>query len=231
MPRKYTQRQLDAMEIEEQERLVADLPPVHVANAPEATNATVAEFVIPFLLDVEGRYTYTDVARQVAAHFNVSYTVRDLHELFRTDEFMSRWPLTERGYDPRVDVVKQAFADMLHLAVTEAKNLLSSPNTPASVKSKLIDRVMEMSSVKAEPQKESNTRELIDYLSGLGVRDVTQINIGTLIQHGLEDEYREAEEMVHNPTPEHNLISHRAGEDGLIVDGEFDEADDTEDFE
>lgn len=230
------QRRRRAAQMEQHAALIPEpeaqpiLPDDEIPREP--TEENICRLVIPMLMDINAHHTSAAIARQVAGHFDIPYSVRDLDELYRTPLFQQVFPLGSAGHDPRIDVAKAAIVDAVTLATQEMLNLLRASTTPATVKARLIEKVYELANVQASHAKASNTNELEQFFREMGVVNVTQVNIGTLINGTLPEEYLLADEAVNNPTVDSNMtLPGRGSEERLeaalpaqeIVEGEFEE--------
>jgi hypothetical protein len=70
----------------------------------------------------------------------------------------------ELGHDPRFRAVQGALADMLPLAIRELKNLLTLPGTPAGVRLKATEKIMDLNGISKPQQQHSDRQELVWFL-------------------------------------------------------------------
>lgn len=163
-------------------------------------------FVIEHLMEVNTRYSEYDLARLVSDEFGINFTTRDLRALYETEEFQRQWPLSSRGFDPRGDVVRQRFADMLTSAVEEMGRMLSDPDTPSTTRMRIADRVLEMNAIAAQEQRRSDRGELVSFLAKFDIG--LDSTIEDLLTRAISFEYEQAQESVDDPTPGHNLTTY-----------------------
>lgn len=173
----------------------------------------ISRLVIPMLLDPESRFSDREICERVENRLGITFTLRELTTLYQTEAFQSLWPLSERVQDPRVDVARRAFADMVPLAVQTIQEMLANESTPPTVRMRLAEKVLDLNAIDRQVERRSDTRELMDFFRERGVANITQINIGTLIGQTLGADYEAANMAVLNPTPENNLIRSRHDED------------------
>lgn len=168
----------------------------------------ISDFVIERLLDYETRYSDEELCRLVSRTFGIEFDLSDLTTLKRSATFQSKWPLSSYSQDPRIAVARHEFANLLGVAMERLKALLTNANTPATVQKWAIDRVLKMNQVQGEVSQASNAGELTRFLEsvGSGNLQLNQINIQTLVQNALPQEYQDAAEAVADPTPDRNLI-------------------------
>jgi hypothetical protein len=70
----------------------------------------------------------------------------------------------ELVHDPRFRALQGAWADMLPLAIRELKNLLTLPGTPAGVRLKAAEKVMDLNGISKPQQQHSDRQELVRFL-------------------------------------------------------------------
>jgi hypothetical protein len=216
MPRTTNDRRDQRRELEELETLFGGVQ-------TDADEGSLVDFVIPLFVDHEQRYTDHEICDQVRRSFGIDFDIDDLLRLQKTPTFQERWPLSEFGMDPRVAAARHAFADLLSLAMDQLRTLLTSANTPATVKMRAIQLITDMNKVENEQAQPSNMGELVKFLDGLGMgSQINQLNVRTLIYQSLPQEYQDAAEAVNSPTPERNLLGVGSGAQDTedVVDGE-----------
>lgn len=218
MPRARHDRRDQRRELEQLEDLFGG---VQVGTDEQA----IVEFVIPLLLDVEARYTDHQICDRVRREFDIDFGVEDFLRLQRGVMFQELWPLSDYGTDARISVARHAFVNLLSTAMDQLEKLLISAQTPATVKMRAIERIIEMNKVQTGENQPSNMGELVKFLESMGAGNVTQLNVGTLIYQTLTQEYRDADQAVNTPTRDHNLlgIGDGAQHAGVVIDGEVEE--------
>jgi hypothetical protein len=70
----------------------------------------------------------------------------------------------ELGHDPHFRAVQGALADMLPLTIGELKNLLTLPGTPAGVRLKAVEKIMDLNGISKPQQQHSDKQELVRFL-------------------------------------------------------------------
>jgi hypothetical protein len=217
MPRPTTQRRELAQQAAYITEVLDETPVV------AASEIALVEYLIPHLLDFETRYTDQQLCDLIRRNFEIPFGLEDLIRLQKSASFQERWPLSEYGTDPRVSVA---------VAMEQLRSLLTSGNTPATVKMRAIERILEMNSVQAHDSRPSSSAELVKFLESVGTGgQLNQLNIGTLIYQTLPQEYRDAADAVNSPTPERNLLGVGSGAQitGGVEEGEFDDVTPPED--
>lgn len=159
------------------------------------TNA-IAAYVVPLYLDFQAQHAEEAIARMVSSHFGIAFGVRELQALYDTDEFGELWPLQRTG-NPRVDVARQAVNDLLPAAINAAIDMLGNPSTPATVRLRLVQMVVDLTGMAEADQKASNKDELTRFLSERGAT-ITQINAEqvTVVQGS---EYQQVDRALEKP--------------------------------
>jgi hypothetical protein len=111
-------------------------------------------------LDLETERTWADIARELGL------SPAQLKDLTKTPEFDTAYNMlfAELGHDPRFRAVQGALADMLPLAIRELKNLLLQPNTPAGVRLKAAEKIMDLNGISKPQQQHSDRQELVRFL-------------------------------------------------------------------
>jgi len=193
----------------------------------EVSDEALAQFIIPIMLDADSRLTRSEIARQVGQYFHIDFNLQDLQRLQESETWARLWPLSENP-DPRIQVARHEFANLVLIAVQELKNLLIAPETPATAKMRAIEKILKLAGVE-DDRPPSNAGELEKWLGQLGVGQMNQINIGTLIAQVVPREVLEAGEIVARPTHDRNLTG--VGMGGLLTAGENDDESDTIDGE
>jgi len=118
-----------------------------------------AEAAAYLFLDLEQSRTYAEIAEELGISVNA------LKDLTRTPEFDKAYNelQPELGHDPRYKAARTALMDMLPHAIVELKNLLTNPRTPASVKFRAIEKVLELNSIDA-PDVRNERQEIVQFL-------------------------------------------------------------------
>jgi len=127
------------------------------------------ERAVMLFLDLTTGHTYP----QIAAELEIS--VKQLKVLTRTALFEEIYNehFEQLGHDPRLKVAEAKLGDLLPVAVAELQTLLTARATPAAVKMKAIERILEYNGVKPQKAGESSRRELADFLKDAGVGQTT----------------------------------------------------------
>jgi hypothetical protein len=119
-----------------------------------------AEAAAALFLDLETGRTWADIAQEL------DLSPAQLKDLTKTPEFDAAYNMlfAELGHDPRFRAVQGALADMLPLAVRELKNLLTLPGTPAGVRLKAAEKIMDLNGISKPQQQHSDRQELVRFL-------------------------------------------------------------------
>jgi hypothetical protein len=119
-----------------------------------------AEAAAALFLDLETGRTWADIAQEL------DLSPAQLKDLTKTAEFDAAYNMlfAELGHDPRFRAVQGALADMLPLAIRELKNLLTLPGTPAGVRLKAAEKVMDLNGISKPQQQHSDRQELVRFL-------------------------------------------------------------------
>lgn len=119
-----------------------------------------AEAAAALFLDLETERTWADIAQEL------DLSPAQLKDLTKTPEFDAAYNMlfAELGHDPRFRAVQGALADMLPLAIRELKNLLLQPNTPAGVRLKAAEKIMDLNGISKPQQQHSDRQELVRFL-------------------------------------------------------------------
>lgn len=120
----------------------------------------LAEAAAALFLDLEHERTWADIANELGL------STSKLRDLTKSPEFDSAYNklFAELGHDPRYKAAQGHISDMLPVAVRELKNLLSSPNTPAGVRLKAIERILLLNGLHEPQEQHSDRQELVKFL-------------------------------------------------------------------
>ena len=134
----------------------------------------IIERAVTLYLNLDEAKSQKDIADEL------DLTVRQLKYLTQSDEFKRIYDeyFSELGHDPRLKATRAGVVDLLPLAYNNLRSLLASPNTPATVMMKAIDKVFELNGVKPQSGKISDRKELAEFLKNNSI-NLTQINLST----------------------------------------------------
>jgi hypothetical protein len=148
--------------------------------------------------------------KQIADEMNLS--AHQLRDLTKTEEFDVAYNdlFVELGKDPRYRAAQGALADMLPLAMTELKNLLTDNRTPAGTRLKAIDKVMALNGVENLQPQQSDRQELVQFLVakninidavGVPVPDMYMEHMGDVIDAEMVNADTEDDNSLEEATP------------------------------
>lgn len=129
------------------------------------TRQARVEAAVALFLDLETGRTWTEIAAELGI------SVMALKDLTKTEEFIACYNqhFAELGHDPRLRSSQAALTDMLPEAVKQLKAMLTDAATPAGVRLKAIERVIQLNGMTAQQQQKSDQGELAQFLRGINV--------------------------------------------------------------
>lgn len=124
-----------------------------------------AEAAAVLFLDINANHSWSDIAQELGI------TIPQLRDLTKSPEFDKAYNdmMVEIGHDPRYKAAQATIADMLFPAVTELKNLLTSPNTADGVKLKAIEKVFSLNGLNAPAPQQSDRQAMVEFLINMHV--------------------------------------------------------------
>ncbi len=139
------------------------------------------ERAVSLYLDLEDARSQREIAQEL------DLTVKQLKVLTQSEEFKLIYEeyFSELGHDPRLKATRAGLVDLLPLAYSRFRGILESPQTPATVLLKAVEKVLDLNGVKPQSARVSDRKELAEFL-GKNKLELTQININ------IDDEYQEA---------------------------------------
>lgn len=159
------------------------------------------EAAVALFLDLETGRTWAEIAQELGI------SVMALKDLTKTEEFIACYNqhFSELGHDPRLRSSQAALVDMLPQAIKQLKEMLTDPDTPAGVRLKVIERVIQLNGMTAAQQQKSDQGELAQFLRGINVEGDLNVNLAnpfaSQIQSYVDGRYEEipAHETAGNP--------------------------------
>jgi hypothetical protein len=141
------------------------------------------ETAVSMFLDLRQSYSWQDIAD------DLDISVMALKDLTKTKEFNDCYNsfYVELGHDPRLKASQMALTDLLPNAVQELRGLLTSAETPPSVKIKVIQEIFKQNGLGAPESNKSDRGDLAKFLKDVGV-NIENVNVLKL-----PDEYERAE--------------------------------------
>lgn len=152
-----------------------------------------AQFVSALFLDVNNDYTYAQIAALVSEEFKEKFSIHALKDLIKTREFDEAYNglLPDVTTDPRYRAARSTASDMLMKAMRELENLMSNPNTPAGVRLRAVEKVLDLNGMTAPREPEGDAGELSRFLAARGMQFSQTNNILVL-----PPEYQDAMKLV-----------------------------------
>lgn len=143
--------------------------------------ATAAAFLF---LDLDQSRTWKEIAdeMEISAH--------QLRDLTKTEEFDVAYNdlFVELGKDPRYRAAQGALADMLPLAMSQLKSLLTDNRTPAGTRLKAIDKVMQLNGLENLQPQQSDRQELVQFLVAKNINiDAVGVPIPEMYMEHMDD--------------------------------------------
>jgi predicted transcriptional regulator len=165
------------------------------------TRQARVEAAVALFLDLETGRTWAEIAQELGI------SVMALKDLTKTEEFIACYNqhFAEQGHDPRLRSSQAALVDMLPEAIKQLKEMLTNPGTPAGVRLKVIERVIQLNGMTAAQQQKSDQGELAQFLRGINVEGDLNVNLANpfanQIQSYVDGRYEEipAHETAGNP--------------------------------
>ena len=119
-----------------------------------------AEAAAALFLDLDVYRSWADIARELGL------SAAQLRDLTKTEEFDSAYNqlFAELGHDPRFRATQAAVADLLPMAATKLKELVTAGRTSDSVRLKAIQMIFELNGLTRQQQVTSDRQELAKFL-------------------------------------------------------------------
>ena len=119
-----------------------------------------AEHAAALFLDLDEARTWAEIASEMELS---PHQLRDLSKTEEFDEAYNRL-FAELGHDPRYKAAQGALADMLPLALSELRGLLTNTRTAAGTKLRAIEKVMALNGLENVQPAQSDRQELVTFL-------------------------------------------------------------------
>jgi hypothetical protein len=143
-----------------------------------------AEAAAALFLDLDQALTWPQIAEKL------EISLHQLKDISKSPEFDEAWNrlFSELGHDPRYKAAQGALADMLPLAITELRTLVSSSRTAAGTKLKAIEKIIALNGLENLQPTQSDRQDLVEFLTNKNI-NIGEVKITLPEQYaGLEDE-------------------------------------------
>lgn len=127
--------------------------------------SAMIEKAVALFLDTRSDHSWDQIAQALGI------SVMALKDLTKSQAFMDKYDehFAELGHDPRLKGAQAALVDLLPKAVRELSLLLSSGDTPPSVKMKAIEKILELNGIRPNKGGEMDRAELMEFLKSANI--------------------------------------------------------------
>jgi hypothetical protein len=119
-----------------------------------------AEAAATLFLDLDTYRSWADIAREL------ELSAAQLKDLTKTEEFDNAYNqlFAELGHDPRFRATQAAISDLLPIAATKLKELITAGRTSDNVRLKAIQLIFDLNGLTKQQQVQSDRQELAKFL-------------------------------------------------------------------
>lgn len=142
-----------------------------------------AEAAAAMFLDLEEAHKWPQIADELGI------SVHQLKELVKTPLFDEVYNamFAELGHDPRYKAAQGALTNMLPAAMRTLQDLMLNTRTPATVRLRAVEKIIDLVGLEAVPADEYNRKALIELLQGARI-NVEELNIGVPAEYATAQE-------------------------------------------
>lgn len=147
---------------------------IKLRNAERTTlqEENTVETAVAMFLDMEHEHSWEEIAA------TMEISIPTLKKLTKSQAFIDKYNehFADLGHDPRLKAGQAALVDILPTAIRELKNLITSADTPPTVKLGAIKEVIRLNGIEPNEGKQSDNAEFANFLKTAGI-NVEQANI------------------------------------------------------